>query len=68
MHQHRLLTLLSDFGLSDVYVGDESDRSNQLLFNRGGFDAPNSSQNIAAARFCLMNAYPYFPSGTVHVP
>jgi len=52
MHQHRLLTLLSDFGLSDVYGGDEgSDRSNQLLFNRGGFDAPNSSQNIAAARF-----------------
>jgi S-adenosylmethionine hydrolase len=24
-------------------------------------------QNIAAARFCLMNAYPYFPDGTVHV-
>jgi len=25
------------------------------------------SQNIAAARFCLMNAYPYFPLGTVHL-
>ncbi|CDN12861.1 hypothetical protein RintRC_5539 [Richelia intracellularis] len=24
-------------------------------------------QNIAAARFCLMNAYDYFPQGTVHV-
>ena len=24
-------------------------------------------QNIAAARFNLMNAYPYFPNGTVHV-
>uniref|UniRef100_A0A8J7AHF3 SAM-dependent chlorinase/fluorinase n=1 Tax=Desmonostoc muscorum LEGE 12446 TaxID=1828758 RepID=A0A8J7AHF3_DESMC len=24
-------------------------------------------QDIASARFCLMNAYPYFPSGTVHL-
>jgi S-adenosyl-L-methionine hydrolase (adenosine-forming) len=24
-------------------------------------------QNIAAGRFCLMEAYPYFPKGTVHV-
>jgi S-adenosylmethionine hydrolase len=24
-------------------------------------------QNLAAARFCLTNAYPYFPKGTVHV-
>ncbi|HAC62260.1 MAG TPA: hypothetical protein DCF68_01670, partial [Cyanothece sp. UBA12306] len=26
-----------------------------------------SPQNIAAGRFCLMNAYPYFPRGTVYV-
>jgi hypothetical protein len=24
-------------------------------------------QNLTAARFCLMNAYPYFPKGTVHI-
>lgn len=24
-------------------------------------------QNIAAGRFSLMNAYPYFPGGTVHI-
>ena len=69
MPQNRMVTLLSDFGLSDVYVG----------VMKGAIAAVNSAiavvdlthqippQNIAAARFCLLNAYSYFPSGTVHV-
>lgn len=69
MSQNRILTLMTDFGLSDVYVG----------VMKGAIACINSSlsvvdlthqiepQNIAAARFCLMNAYPYFPTGTVHV-
>ncbi|HCF26851.1 MAG TPA: hypothetical protein DEV81_06505 [Cyanobacteria bacterium UBA11049] len=69
MQPNQTLTLLSDFGLSDVYVG----------VMKGAIACVNSSvtvvdltheippQNITAARFCLMNAYPYFPKGTVHV-
>ena len=69
MSQNRILTLTTDFGLSDVYVG----------VMKGAIACINSSlsvvdlthqiepQNIAAARFCLMSAYPYFPTGTVHV-
>lgn len=69
MNQNSFLTLTTDFGLSDVYVG----------VMKGAIACVNSSvtvvdltheispQNIAAARFCLMNAYPYFPKGTVHV-
>jgi hypothetical protein len=64
-----MITLLSDFGESDVYVGvmkgviariDRSipivDLTHQIL-----------PQDIAAARFSLMNAYPYFPPETVHI-
>lgn len=69
MSQNRILTLMSDFGLSDVYVG----------VMKGAIACCNTGvtvidlthqippQNIAAARFCLMNAYGYFPFGTVHV-
>ena len=69
MSQNRILTLMTDFGLSDVYVG----------VMKGAIACINSSvsvvdlthqiepQNIAAARFCLMSAYPYFPTATVHV-
>lgn len=69
MSQNRIVTLMTDFGLSDVYVG----------VMKGAIACINSSvsvvdlthqippQNIAVARFCLLNAYPYFPTGTVHV-
>ncbi len=69
MSQNQILTLMSDFGLSDVYVG----------VMKGAIACYNPTltvvdithqippQNIAAARFCLMNAYSYFPKGTVHV-
>jgi len=65
MHQHRLLTLLSDFGFERCLCGVMgSDRSNQLLFNRGGFDVPpKTSRRRGLSNEC----YPYFPSGTVHV-
>ena len=69
MRQHRLLTLLSDFGLSDVYVGVMKGAINSINCSLTVVDLTHQipPQNIAAARFCLMNAYPYFPSGTVHV-
>ncbi len=65
----KLLTLLSDFGLNDAYVG----------MMKGAIYLVNPAltivdlthevppQNIAAAQFHLINAYPYFPAGSVHV-
>ena len=69
MPQNRLLTLLSDFGLSDVYVGVMKGAIAQVNCSVSVVDLTHQipPQNIAAARFCLMNAYPYFPAGTVHV-
>lgn len=67
--QERLLTLLSDFGLSDVYVGVMKGAIAQVNCSLTVVDLTHQvpPQNLLAARFCLMNAYPYFPEGTVHV-
>ncbi|MCM0592919.1 MAG: S-adenosyl-l-methionine hydroxide adenosyltransferase family protein [Gloeotrichia echinulata IR180] len=64
-----MLTLLSDFGDRDVYVGVIKGVIAQINPRLRIVDLTHqiSPQNIAAARFCLMNAYPYFPMGTVHV-
>lgn len=69
MRQNRILTLLSDFGLSDVYVGVMKGAIAQINPRLTVVDLTHQipPQNIAAGRFCLMNAYPYFPAGTVHV-
>ena len=69
MPQNRLLTLLSDFGWSDVYVGVMKGAIAQVNCSLSVVDLTHEipPQNIAAAQFCLMNAYPYFPDGTVHV-
>ncbi len=69
MHQNRILTLLSDFGLSDVYVGVMKGVIAQVNSTLTVVDLTHQipPQNIAAARFCLMSAYPYFPDETVHV-
>lgn len=63
----RAIAVLTDFGLQDGYVGMMKgvmtsinpyspiiDISHQIL-----------PQNLWAGRFCLMNAYPYFPEDTV---
>lgn len=64
-----LLTLLTDFGWQDIYVGAMKGAialiNPQLRTIDLTHDIP--PQDIAAARFCLMDAYPYFPGGTVHV-
>lgn len=64
-----LITLMSDFGLRDPYVG----------VMKGVIAAINSSvvtidlthhippQDVAAARFAWMTSVPYFPIGTVHL-
>lgn len=69
MSNSRLLTLLSDFGLSDVYVGVMKGVIAQINSTLTVVDLTHQipPQNIAAGRFCLMSAYRYFPDGTVHV-
>jgi hypothetical protein len=69
MPENRIITLLSDFGLSDVYVGVMKGVIAQINPALTVVDLTHQipPQNIAAARFSLINAYPYFPTGTVHI-
>ncbi|WGV28533.1 SAM hydrolase/SAM-dependent halogenase family protein [Halotia branconii] len=68
-NQQAVLTVLSDFGDRDVYVGVIKGVIAQINPQLTVVDLTHQipPQNVAAARFCLMNAYPYFPVGTVHV-
>ncbi|MEG4802661.1 SAM-dependent chlorinase/fluorinase [Microcoleus sp. ARI1-B5] len=69
MSKNRIITLLTDFGLSDVYVGVMKGAIAQIDPQLKVIDITHQipSQNIAAARFCLMTAFAYFPPETVHV-
>jgi S-adenosyl-L-methionine hydrolase (adenosine-forming) len=64
-----VVTLLTDFGLSDPYVGIMKgviagiDPSIPVIDI--SHDIP--AQNIYAASYCLKSAYKYFPEGSVHV-
>ncbi|MGI0494856.1 SAM hydrolase/SAM-dependent halogenase family protein [Alkalinema pantanalense CENA528] len=64
-----LLTLLSDFGLQDSYVGILKGVILGILPEATIVDLTHGvpPQDIAAARFQGLMAYPYFPQGTVHV-
>jgi hypothetical protein len=64
-----VLTLLTDFGLSDVYVGVMKGTIAQINPRIPVIDLTHHvpPQDIATARFHLMSAFPYFPKGTVHV-
>ncbi|PPS43477.1 S-adenosyl-l-methionine hydroxide adenosyltransferase family protein [Chroococcidiopsis sp. TS-821] len=63
------IAILTDFGLSDVYVGVMKGVIAQINPQINIIDLTHQipPQNIAAARFCLMNAYPYFPDGTIYL-
>ncbi|MEA5606189.1 SAM-dependent chlorinase/fluorinase [Nostoc sp. UHCC 0252] len=67
--QQRLMTFLSDFGDRDIYVGVMKGIIAQLNPRLRVIDLTHQipPQDIAAARFSLMNAYPYFTVGTVHL-
>jgi len=64
-----LLTLLSDFGLQDGYVGVMKGVIAQVNPDLVVVDLTHQipPHDIAAARFSLMSAYAHFPQGTVHV-
>ncbi|MCU0517828.1 MAG: SAM-dependent chlorinase/fluorinase [Oscillatoria sp. Prado101] len=69
MPENRILTLLTDFGLSDIYVGAIKGAIAQINPSLAVVDLTHQipPQNVAAGSFCLMSAAPYFPTGTVHV-
>jgi S-adenosylmethionine hydrolase len=64
-----LVTLLTDFGRQDIYVGVMkgviANIEPQIQTIDLSHDIP--VQNVIAARFCLLTAYEYFPPNTVHV-
>ncbi|KAM3114536.1 SAM hydrolase/SAM-dependent halogenase family protein [Phormidesmis sp. 146-33] len=64
-----ILTLLTDFGLSDAYVAVMKGTIARVNPHLQVIDITHQipPQSVAMARFQLMNAYPYFPDGTVHV-
>ncbi|MEM6717156.1 MAG: SAM-dependent chlorinase/fluorinase [Cyanobacteria bacterium P01_C01_bin.147] len=64
-----IVTLLTDFGYRDGYVGVMKGVIAGICPAAQLIDLSHDipPQNIAAARFTLMNAYPYFPDGTVHL-
>ena len=67
--QIKALTLTTDFGLEDVYVGVMKGVIAGINPDLKVIDLTHQipPQNIAAGRFCLLNAVPYFPKNTVHV-
>ncbi|MGK7890086.1 MAG: S-adenosyl-l-methionine hydroxide adenosyltransferase family protein [Leptolyngbyaceae cyanobacterium] len=64
-----ILTLLTDFGLEDAYVGMMKGVALAIAPHATLIDLTHQvpPQDLWAARFNLMNAVPYFPPGTVHV-
>lgn len=66
---NKIITLLTDFGLKDVYVAVMKGVISQINPRINIIDLTHEipPQNIANGRFCLMNAYSYFSEGTVHV-
>ncbi|MEA5535537.1 SAM-dependent chlorinase/fluorinase [Crocosphaera sp. XPORK-15E] len=69
MSKTRVIALLSDFGLKDGYVGIMkgviASINPQITIIDLTHEIP--PQQISAGRFCLMNAYPYFPLETVYI-
>lgn len=65
----RLITLLTDFGTQDVYVGVMKGVIAQICPEARVIDLTHAipPQDLIAARFNLMNAVPYFPARTIYV-
>lgn len=64
-----IITLLTDFGTRDGYVGMMKGAIAQINPSLNVIDLTHHipPQDIVQARFVLMSSFPYFPVGTVHV-
>jgi S-adenosylmethionine hydrolase len=67
MSKNNIIALLTDFGVKDVYVGVMKATIARINRDLQTIDLTHDipPQNIAAARFCLMDAHPYLPENTV---
>ena len=63
------VTLLTDFGLEDHYVGVLRGVVTRIFPGARIFDITHGVRpyNVAQAAFYLRHSYPYYPEGTVHV-
>lgn len=64
-----LIALLTDFGLNDGYVGIMKGVIANIAPQAQLIDISHQipPQSVLSGRFCLMNAYPYFPCGTIYL-
>jgi len=64
-----VITLLSDFGSQDVYVGVMKGVIARIDADLQVIDLSHQipAQNVATGSFQLANAYRHFPAGTVHI-
>lgn len=64
-----MITLLTDFGLQDIYVGVMKGVIKTINpdIDLIGLTHEIPRQNILAARFALMNAVDFFPNNTIHL-
>lgn len=69
MTQPRLVTLLTDFGLQDIYVAVMKGVIAKINPQISVIDLTHQipPQDLIAGRFALLDAYAYFPSDTVHI-
>ena len=69
MPKLQLITLLTDFGDRDVYVGVIKGVIASIAPHINTIDLSHQipPQNLAAGRFALLSAYTYFPPKTIHV-
>jgi len=69
MIPNAIITLLTDFGDRDVYVGVMKGEIARINSQVKTIDLTHQipPQNLLAARFAWANAYPYFPLETIHL-
>jgi S-adenosylmethionine hydrolase len=67
--QHRIITLLSDFGLKDPYVAEMKAVILSIFPQATMVDISHEVDkfDVRMGAFVLASAAPYFPKGTVHV-
>ena len=64
-----IITLITDFGLQDGYVGVMKGAMANINLSANVIDISNNiePQNIFHAAYVLNSSYTYFPKGTIHV-
>jgi S-adenosylmethionine hydrolase len=69
MTQYPIITLLTDFGLSDPYVGIMKGIIEDISPNSRIIDLTHliPPQNVRAGSLALERSYKYFPAGTIHL-